>query len=57
MTHRPKGITLLIIFYSLTALSVGFVAFSTEKAGDQIEEQYGDKLKLYFFLIMTKILQ
>ena len=54
MANRPKGITLLIIFYSLAALSVGFVAFSTEKAGDLVEERYGDQLKIYFFIDYDK---
>jgi len=54
MANRPKGITLLIIFYSLSALSIGFIAFSTEKAGDLVEERYGDQLKIYFFIDYDK---
>jgi len=54
MVNRPKGITLLIIFYSIAALSTGFVAFSTEKAGDLVEERYGDQLKIYFFIDYDK---
>lgn len=47
MTKRPRGITLLIIYYSILVISSGFVTLSTEIAGDLVEERYGDKLKLH----------
>ena len=54
MVNRPKGITLIVILYSLFALATGFGIFSTEQAGDLVEERYGDKLKLYFFFDYDK---
>ena len=47
MTKRPRGITLLIIYYSILVILTGFVTLSTEIAGDLVEERFGDKLKLF----------
>ena len=54
MTSRPKGITIIIILYSLTAVASGFGILSTEKAGHLIEEQYGSQLKLLHFFDYDK---
>jgi len=57
MTKRPRGITLLIILYSIIVLLGGFGILSTEIAGDLVEERYGDKFKIYGLFDYDKKLQ
>ena len=54
MANRPKGITLIIIYYTILAISSGFVTFSTEQAGHLVEERYGDQLKFFYFFDYSK---
>lgn len=47
MIKRPRGITLLIVYYSILVLAGAFRILSTEIAGHLVEERYGDEFKLY----------
>jgi len=47
MTKRPRGITLLIVYFSFLVLMSGFLVLAVERAGDLVGERYGDKFKIF----------